>query len=938
MSSNARANPMLVIDLERNQFQLDGRPVELQPRVLNLLMCLASRAGQLVGKGQLLDEVWGHRFITEGVIKTAMSELRSALGDDVKQPRWIETVPRRGYRYIGPDPLTRAPINPTPSQALAVHRTPQPRVDTAEPGLVGRDGALVALHAAWQEACEGRPAVLLVAGDAGMGKTALLSRFMHGLDEDAVVAVGQCAEALGQGEPYLAILEALSSLLAQQPTLQSDLRRVAPTWLSQMPWHVPLEEREALAREVAGASQERMLREFAMLLDQVTLHQPWLLVLEDLHWSDSATVQLLGHLARRRGKGRWLLVGSFRPVDVAASDHPLGDIRRELRLHGKVREIALAGLDELQLARLIEHRLPGSEPPADFLRELHRHTDGLPLFVERVLAELLEQGLIHEQQDGSWAFPDSGHELPLPATLLDLMERQIDRLPAPTRQMLEVAALSPNEFDDIVMAKVLAISPSEVRQRLDGLVRRRLWLLAREPHLLSEERIATSYGFQHALMRHAFEQRIAPANRVALHRSLGQAVQDVYGGCCAERAVELAEHARHGHEPFKAARWYSLAALQALQRIAPVPALDLVRLGLAQLDLAGDSTGVDSLRVSLLQTRMRALVTTRGYSIPCIEDAFQLVASWPMNRQTLPVWHAALWARHNGGDWAGRDEVLNRLIAQQARATRENSEGWGLAALCTHAQGVIAVHADQPERALPLLEESLRIYSEQRPPGESLPLLQDFEVDALCHLYLALVELDAREQATGTAQRLEARLQAGVDPLSEAMALFYLSFGAQLQEDPERLAQLVARAQVLLSTREALPGAGPHGVMQGWSLCESGEVHAGLRRMQEALRLYADQGSMPGRMYFQQLLARQAMNAGESALAEESLQACEQLHAQGETLCRGEVLRTRAAWLARRPTGSSAARRCLEEAAIYARERGLVRLMTALAVDRQRLG
>jgi hypothetical protein len=693
-----------------------------------------------------------------------------------------------------------------------------------------------------------------------------------------------------------------------------------------MPWHVALEDREALAREVAGASQERMLREFAVLLDQATRSLPWLVVVEDLHWSDSASVQLLGYLARRRSNGRWLVIGSFRPVDVAVREHPLGDMRRELRLHGQVREIVLDGLDEPQLAQLTIARCPGAHPPVPFLAELHRHTDGLPLFAERVLGELLEQGLVTPLDDGSWKFPESGQPLPLPPTLIDLMERQIDRLPAPARQMLEVAALAHNEFDDMVLAEVLGIAPGDVRQRLDGLVRRRLWLLAREPRLVSNEHVATSYGFQHALMRHAFEQRTPMAGRVSLHRRLAHAIESVYGSSCGERSVELAEQARLGREPLKAARHYNIAAQQALQRIAPFSALDLLKVGLAQLDQLEADHATDEVRVDLLLTRVRALVATRGYSTPCVEEAFALVARWPLSPKTLPIWYAAIRARHNVGRWAERDELLARL--EDLRD--EPDAGWLVAALCANARGFVNTHRNQPLDALPHLELALQLFAQHmHQPGENLQQLLDFEINTLCHHYIACVELGDTERAAVTAERLEARLRQGVMPLSESMALFYLSNGAQLQGEDGRLAGLTQRAQALLSTREALPLAAPNGVMLGWSLCRSGDRQAGMEKLQESLRSYEAQGLLPGRMYY--------LQAGDMALAAQCLEGCETLYAQGETSLRGEALRTRAAWLARSGAGLPAALRCLDEAEAYARPRGLARLLQALAQDRRLL-
>lgn len=921
-SLNAEPLPHVAIDADLQLLVIDGRNVALQPRVFALLQCLSSKSGQVVGKEQLLDEVWGHRFITEGVIKTAIGELRAALGDDVKQPRWIETVPRRGYRYIGVRPLEEGPpVAPVP-----------PTTASRRAALVGREDALATLESLWVSAGEGRPGVVLVSGDAGIGKTALLSDFMHRCKEGSLVAVGQSAEALGEGEPYLAFLEALSALVTQQPELLGQVRRVAPTWLRQMPWHVPLEDREALTREVAGASQERMLREFAVLLDQIAVKQPCLLVLEDLHWSDSASVELLGHLARRHSTGRWMLAGSFRPVDVAVTDHPLGDMRRELRLHGLISEIALGGFTEGQLARLIEGRFPGAQPPAEFLAQLLRHTDGLPLFVDRVLAELVEQGWVRQADSGAWTFPAAGHALPLPCTLLDLMERQIDRLPAATRQMLEIAALVPNEVDDAVLAEVLGIKAADVRQRLDGLVRRRIWLLAREPHLVSGERVGTNYGFQHALMRHAFEQRLSAGNRAALHRQLRRAMETVYGPRSAERSVELAEHARLGHEPFDAARHYCAAAQQAMQRIAPYPALDLVRAGLAQLEQFQASADVDDLRLELLLMHVRALVATRGWNAPHVEEAFGLVAARPVAPKTLPVWHAAIRARHNMGRWSDRDELLARL----ERFQEQPDSHWMVSAVCANARGFVNTHRNQPLDAIPHLERALQLFEQNPRPAENPEVSQDFEISTLCHLYIAHVELGDSDRAAAAAARLEGKLHAGVTPLSESMALIYLSMGAQLQEDDASLARFTQRAQALLGSRD-LPGAGPHGVMLGWSLCQGGDRPAGIARLQSALRLYESQGFMPGRMYYQQMLARQALYEGRLELAENCLQSCEALYGQGETSLRGEVLITRAAWLAYTSKGNDAVLACLAEAEAYARARSLGRLLQRVQRERDRL-
>src|SRR5262249_40209613 len=144
---------------------------------------------------------------------------------------------------------------------------------------------------------------------------------------------GQCVEQYGAGEPYRPVLEALGSLCRKFPELATLMRAVAPTWLVQFPWLISESDRAALQRELTGASQDRMVRELAELLHRFTEERPLLLVTEDLHWSDQATLRLLDHFARDRAPMRLLWLASYRLAQVLAEEHPLLRLRQELRLH-----------------------------------------------------------------------------------------------------------------------------------------------------------------------------------------------------------------------------------------------------------------------------------------------------------------------------------------------------------------------------------------------------------------------------------------------------------------------------------------------------------------------------------------------------------------------------------------------------------------------------
>ena len=202
-------------------------------------------------------------------------------------------------------------------------------------------------------------------------------------------AHGHCVEQYGAGEPHLPILEALTDLSRRDPSLVELIRAVAPTWLFQLPWLSSPEEREALRRELSGAGQARMLREMGELLDRYTEQRPLLLVTEDLHWSDHATVQLIDYLARRRSAARLLWLGSFRVTELIAAEHPLATVRHELRLHGLGAELPLDDFTVAEVGEYVAARVPSLAVEPAIVRALHDRTDGLPLFVAGVIDDFI---------------------------------------------------------------------------------------------------------------------------------------------------------------------------------------------------------------------------------------------------------------------------------------------------------------------------------------------------------------------------------------------------------------------------------------------------------------------------------------------------------------------------------------------------------------------
>ena len=588
----------------------DDTPVALAPTPFAVLCALVRKPGSLLTKNALLDEVWGHQFVSESVLKTVISELRTILGDDARHPRFIETVSRRGYRFIAPttgisagSPAWRKRIR---SGALHV------------PSFVGRTEALSRLRRAWKAACSGKRTVVWVAGEAGIGKTTLIERFIADLGEVAC-ARGQCVEQYGTGEPYLPVLDALAELCRSDSSVAALLRAVAPAWLVQLPWLSTAEERDALRRELEGVRPDRMLREMGEFFDRYTEHRPLLLVTEDLHWSDHATIQLINHVARRRGSAHLMWIGSFRLAEIVAGDHPLKALRNELRLHGLCEEVVLDEFSEQEVAAYVAQRAPSVAGDEAFVRALHERTDGLPLFVAYVMNEIAAR----TAQGGADA-PASlllGN-MAMPENLAAVIDRYIDRLGLEQHALLSAAAVCGVEFRARTVAYSLDRDAAAVDEKCGQLAHEQLWLVAPRSEGGSD---ATDlpYSFRHALVRQLLYERIGPLARAELHLKVGRALERERAAGVPVSAAELAMHFERGHEPMTALRYYAEAAQAALLHLSPAECMTLSERGLSLLDQAPAGIERHALEITLATLKGASADHLFGVASSEAKSAFQ---------------------------------------------------------------------------------------------------------------------------------------------------------------------------------------------------------------------------------------------------------------------------------------------------------------------------
>jgi len=646
--------PPFRLELGNQRLWRGETEIPLRRKTFAVLQHLAERSGQLVTKEELFNAVWAGTYVGEIALTICITELRKALGDDTKRPRFIETVRGRGYRFIGHVLGSQhSGVRPEANGQKTWDKEQRAKISLSFPNtppsspLVGRETELLQLYHWFKKAIHGQRQVVFVTGEPGIGKTTLVTRAVTEFNvrvansSSSVVAAsrsalpapyfahGQCVEHYGAGEAYLPILEALGRSCRETggEQLIAILQQHAPTWLAQMTALLSASDLETLQRRTAGATRERMLRELAEALEVITAECPLVLMLEDLHWSDVSTLALLAFLARRQERARLFVVGTYRPVEMLGDGHPLKDIVQELYAHGLATELALGLLREADIEAYLATRLGVGERRPTFLtpltRLLHARTDGNPLFLVSVVNDLIARGML-VQTDGGWELKEDtvGQELTIPDSIRHLVARQYGRLSLEKRHTLEAASVAGMEFSAAAVAAALVTDTTAVERHCDQLAEHQQFLTLCGVEEWPDGTLAARYRFLHALYQQFWHERVSPTQLQRDHFAIGERKERAYGEHAREIATELALHFEQGRDFAKAVCYLQCAGTNALQRSAYQEAIMLLTKGL-ELVRALPAIPERARQEILLQTTLGApLIATKGYAAAEVGQAY----------------------------------------------------------------------------------------------------------------------------------------------------------------------------------------------------------------------------------------------------------------------------------------------------------------------------
>ena len=546
--------------------------------------------------------------------------------------------------------------------------------------------------------------MVFVTGEAGIGKTTLVEAFLRSRvrssrSEDrkrqkckpiprlsnpepptpsSWIGRGQCVEHYGASEPYLPVLEALGRL-GRGPDgehLIAVLRQYAPTWLVHLPALVSPAEREQLQREVQGATPQRMLREMAEALEALTAERPLLLVLEDLHWSDVSTLDLLSVVARRTERARLFIIGSYRPAEVLGNGHPLRTVTQELHLHKQCEELRLGLLSEEDVTAYLRKRLSvGAHSRAPFQRLatlLHRRTDGNPLFLVSVVEDLVTQGAL-VQDNENWTLQEEGAtiERSVPENIRQLVARQGERLSRAAQRILEAGSVAGMEFSAAAVAAALAWDVADIEEQCAALAGRQQFLRPAGIAEWPDGTRAARYGFLHALYQQLWHERVSVSQLQRWQVRIGERKEAAYGERTREIATELAVHFEQGRDYRRAVQYLHLAGENATRRSAHREAISLLTKGLELLKTLPDTPERTQQELALHVTLGAPLQATRGFASPEVEATYtrarELCQQVGETRQLFPVLYGLRTFHQVRGEFLTARELGEQLLGLAQR-------------------------------------------------------------------------------------------------------------------------------------------------------------------------------------------------------------------------------------------------------------------------------
>jgi len=824
---------------------------------------------------------------------------------------------------LRPDPDFHRDVDRLLTSLPSLYQASVPAADTgvgartsgARPGAAGagREKERAGLWKAYRDVAGGRGLLACLSGEPGIGKTTVAEAFLGELDDDGqdrFVARGRCSERLAGSEAYLPLLEALESLLQgpMQGTAERAMRALAPAWFAQV---ASAEKR----LQVPSVSQEQLKRQLAALLRELSRTAPVVFFLDDLHWADASTVDLLAYLATKFAELRLLVIASYRPSDLLLARHPFASLKLELEGRGDCRELPLAFLTPADVGAYLACEFPARRFPASLTQLLHERTGGNPLFLVNLVGDLRDRELIAEQ-DGEWILraPLEGRQLELPASIRSMIERKRERLSTQEQQLLAGASVQGFDFDSTVLAEALGLELTEVEDRLDTLERVHRFVGNAGETQFPDGTVSAHYRFVHALYQNAFYDALPPARRRILSLKVAESLERHSGAEAARLAAELALLYEAARECRQSSQYFLLAAQSAARLCAHQEAAKLARRGLEQLKSLPEDAERLKCELALQNALAYSIFLVKGYGDPEVEQTFrrahELALRTGQSEQLLGILRGLCFYHEIRGQMSP-SLSLNDQILELA----EKSGDPGLKIISYHLTGDLYLWLGDFAKSREFFLKGIDLYRPDR--DRSLPeRFGAYDLSVGCRMFLAhdLWYLGYPDQARDSAEDALRWARELKHAYSVAASSGHCAWIYILRGEP-RLAFERAQECFEVSDEHGFAFHVAHArAFRGWALAEEGRVEEGITEIEAGIAIYRSTGSIAELPFKAMLLAQALARVGRFDAALNLVDRALEGFERGPLFCDAELPRCRGDLLVAKGADSGEAETCYRTA------------------------
>jgi TOMM system kinase/cyclase fusion protein len=758
--------------------------------------------------------------------------------------------------------------------------------------LVGREQEVGILLERWNQVKEGHGQVVLLTGEGGIGKSRLVQVLKDSVASEPHTRWECRSSEYSQNTALFPLVDLFQRIL-QFETGDTPDEKLGKLEHALSQYRLPVEDTVPLLAPVLSLplpekhypllnmspqrQRQKTLETVVSILLKLTEHQPVLFILEDLHWTDPTTLELLHLVIEQIPTASMLVLLTCRPHFQPSWTH-----------RSYLTEVSVARLSQPQVERMVERVAGGKMLPTEVRQQIITKTDGVPLFVEELTKAILESDSLKEV-DGHYARTGSLSTFAIPATLQDSLMARLDRL-VTAKAVAQYAAVIGRQFAYDLLSTVSQLDDATLQRELGRLV---------EAEIVYHKGVPpqATYTFKHALIQDAAYESLLKSTRQHYHQRIGQVLEAQFPETVEGQPELLAYHYTEGGITEKAVHYWHHAGQKAIERSAHVEAISHLTKGLTLLQTLPETPQRLQREVDMLIMLGASLSATKGYAAPEVKQTYtrarQLCEHLEDSSQLFPVLRG-LW-----NYYLVRAELQTaHALGEQLLTLAQQIQDSAMLVAAHRALGVTLFHLGAVVSAHTHFAQGIQLYDAQQHHTSAFLYGQDAGV--VCYSYAAwtLWYLGYPDQGLTRSQEAVALAQEIAHPLSLSLALSFAAMFHQFRRE-ERCTQEYAEAAIRLTTEQGFPHWRAYSaILRAWVLAHQGQAQEGVEQINQGLRAYRATGSELRRPYLLALLAEAHGTIGEPEAGLTVLtEALTFVETTGERWCEAELHRLKGALL-----------------------------------------